>query len=419
MAVRRTRLAVSIVFAALVGATILAAGPASHGASLGGAVVDKTLDELFVDVGARVPGFAGTFVDGERLMILATNPSPAIAQAAKAALVDVMNDQSLASLEPVAVKAAHPFAQLKGWLDKVTPAVMGIPGVVLTDVDDVNNRLSIGVEKLALLRTVIESRLVALGVPREAVSIEETAPFHFQATVQDRHRPVVGGLQISMSAGYCTLGFNATRGTATGFVTNSHCTNTQGGVEGTVFYQPTILLTNKIGVESVDPVYFTGGTCAAGRRCRYSDTAFAPYSGTGATFTRGFIAAANLNSIQWNGTTKYRITQETSPLIGQQVAKVGRTSGRTLGNVVNQCVNLNVANSNITLLCQSRAGYVSQPGDSGSPVFRNESANPSDVSLKGINWGSDGTTAAFSSIGNIIRSDEMGQLTTCAAGFGC
>ena len=202
-------------------------------------------------------------------------------------------------------------------------------------------------------------------------------------------------------------------------MTNSHCTNTQGGVEGTQYGQPDLSLLNKIGVESVDPLYFTGGVCPAGRRCRYSDTAFAKYN-SGVNFTRGMVAAAPLNSYAWNGTDKFRITAETSPLIGQSVAKIGRTSGKTIGTVTHQCVNYGVLGTNVNLLCQSQAGANIQPGDSGSPVIRSETSGaPTDVSLKGIAWGGDGSAFAFSSIGGIIRSDEMGQLTTCAAGFSC
>jgi hypothetical protein len=376
---------------------------------------------MFAEVAARVPAFAGTYVDeaGSRLVVLATHVDEFVAAAAKAALIDVLQDQSLSALQPVATKVLYPFAQLKRWHDRVTTDLLAIPGVVLTDIDDVRNRVRVGVTGLASLRSLVEVRLSMLGVPLDAVFVEEAAPFLSLSSLRDKHRPVVGGLQIGSATKICTLGFNATRGSVTGFVTNSHCTNTPGGSEGTQFGQPSTSLLNKIGVESVDPFYFTGGACPAGRRCRYSDTSFVTYN-SGASFTRGMVAAAPLNSYAWNGTDKFRVTAETSPLIGQSVAKVGRTTGKTIGTVTHQCVNIQVLGTNITLLCQSQAGGSSDSGDSGSPVIRSETSGaPTDVSLKGILWGGDGSSFAFSSVGQIIRSDELGQLTTCATGFSC
>ena len=407
--------------AALLVLGLLAAGPASTGSSVGtGRSTDKTMDELFVEVGARVPGFAGTYVDeaGGKLMILATHPTQALARAAKAALVDVLQDRSLIGLKPVALPARYTFAQLKAWHDRVTFDLLSIPGVVFTDIGDVNNRIKVGATRMAGLRSTIQARMSALGVPAEATILEEAAPIHF-TSLQTRNRPVVGGLQISYPGFNCTLGFNATRAGVAGFVTNSHCTTTQGGVESTKYGQPDTLITNKIGVETVDPVYRTGGTCPAGKRCRYSDSAFAKYD-LGAQFTKGLVAAAPLNSIAWNGTDYFRIIAETSPVIGTQVAKVGRTTGKTIGTVSGQCVNTSVLNSNVFLLCQSKAGFNVQSGDSGSPVVRSEGGGgPADVSLKGLVWGSDATDGWFSSIGNLQRTDELGALATCVAGFTC
>jgi hypothetical protein len=200
-------------------------------------------------------------------------------------------------------------------------------------------------------------------------------------------------------------------------VTNSHCTNTQGGVEGTVYHQPSASgTTNRIGQEIADPTYFTGGSCPSGRRCRFSDSSFArvPHpSGPAVATALGTIARPAVGSFTWNGVDTFTITAEAAPVVGQSVTKVGRTTGRTSGTVQQTCANFNVSGTTITQLCQSRASFASAGGDSGSAVFR-ITALPN-VTLVGIHWGSGGV---FSPITGIQMSGELGSVTTCASG-GC
>jgi hypothetical protein len=218
----------------------------------------------------------------------------------------------------------------------------------------------------------------------------------------------------------CTLGFNAIRAGVRGYVTNSHCTRSQGGAESTVFHQPTSFTPgNKIGVEAIDRPYFTGGACPATRRCRYSDTAFVRRDPPGVRVSQGRIAAPSFfNTIEWDPSTRvYRLVSEGDAVVGNVVRKVGRTTGMTRGRVTRTCANIRVADTNITLLCQSQATYRSAGGDSGSPVFtRLDAPQGLDSRLRGIHWGSGGT---FSPISGIQRPVELGAIRTCAAPFGC
>jgi hypothetical protein len=282
----------------------------------------------------------------------------------------------------------------------------------------------VGVESLES-KGGIEDKLFALGVPLEAVNIVETPPVVQELTLRDRRRPIVGGQQVSFrrntSTLICTLGFNAIRAGVAGFVVNSHCTAIQGGVQGTVLHQPTIALfgLNRIGVETVDPGYWVGFPCPAGRRCRRSDAAFFRKD-AGVTASQGRIARTAVNSIVWNGVSTFRIVREADPVVGQVVRKVGRTTGHTAGFVQQTCANFNVLGTTITQLCQSRASYNSAGGDSGSPVFRivnTPAAN--DVALGGIHWGSGGVFSTISNIQRNIFHVELGPLTTCAPGFVC
>lgn len=170
-------------------------------------------------------------------------------------------------------KAKFAYADLSDWFHDASPEVLEMPGVVFVDLDEANNRLLVGVEGPGAMREV---RKIAarMGIPADAMEVQETPPIHFAATLRDRVRPVQGGLQIHFSSYLCTLGFNAIRSGQASFITNSHCTSVQGGTEGTQYYQPLSSVDGTvIATEVADPTYWTGGSCPAGRRCRYSDSA--------------------------------------------------------------------------------------------------------------------------------------------------
>jgi hypothetical protein len=239
-----------------------------------------------------------------------------------------------------------------------------------------------------------------------------------------RVRPVSGGLQIDFILGVCSLGFNAFDNTALSFVTASHCTLTQGGTEGTPYFQETWLdfsgLGTMIGTEAEDPVYFSSprrrrGVCPRNRVCRYSDASRAQYSIPLNQVAFGQIARTsgpNNGSITITGS--FSITAEGSAVVGQQVNKVGRTTGWTSGPVSATCVNVNVDGTTISQLCQTLVELPGQvlvgAGDSGSPVFW-VTGDPN-VTLAGILWGGnlEGTLFAFSPIANIEQ--ELGSLAT-------
>ena len=294
---------------------------------------------------------------------------------------------------------------------QMTPEVLAIPGVVSTDNDEGKNRLHIGIADTAV-REEVEKHLSNLGIPSEAWTISKEQPI--EQYLRSRRRPLRGGLQINFGGFLCTLGFIAVRNGVTGYVTNSHCTTTQGGVQNTVEHQPSASgTTNRVGIEIADPTYFSGSGCPAGRVCRRSDSSFiqVPHpSGPAVTTARGTIARPAVNSFTWNGVDIFNITSEGSAVVGQAVTKVGRTTGRTAGTVSQTCVNTNVSGSNITQLCQTFANYGNAGGDSGSPVFRITTL-PS-VVLVGINWGGNGTISVFSPISQIQQ--ELGALNTCA-----
>ena len=398
-----------------------------------------SLDEQLLAVGKQDPSFGGMFFDEDGRMNIYVLESALAAQsgAAQIANMSVAIEAAFrghpmleaASTQRVQVLPAQfAFTQLYSWNEAATQSVLDLTGVVYTDIAEERNRLRIGVETEALASAVRE-RLANAGVPAEAVLIEQAAPIRQMVTLRSRFRPLVGGIQINFGNFLCTLGFLAIRAGVPGFVTNSHCTTIQGGVNNTIFHQPTAVgIANRVGLEIRDPFYFVGGVCPAGRRCRYSDTAYVrvPHPGGPAVgMLRGAIARPIALGSITTALPHYRITSENNvPFLNELLNKVGRTTGWSRGTVRRTCVNTNVSGTNITQLCQDFVAANVAGGDSGSPVFRITGAP--NVRLYGILWGGGtlpgvGTVFVFSALGprNVQRAAEMGPLTTCAAGFGC
>jgi hypothetical protein len=378
---------------------------------------DENFDDRLAKVAMQVPGFGGMFFDQDgTLQVYMVGQKEPLSASSMAFLEDVIareigGGERLSSRGMEIREGQYDFLSLHRWQQQMTPEVLAIPGVVSTDNDEGKNRLHIGITDTAV-REEVEKHLSNLGIPPEAAVFTETKPM--EPYLRSRRRPLRGGLQINFGNFLCTLGFIAVRNGVTGYVTNSHCTTTQGGVQNTVEHQPSASgTTNRVGIEIADPTYFSGSGCPAGRVCRRSDSSFiqVPHpSGPAVTTARGTIARPAVNSFTWNGVDIFNITSEGSALVGQAVTKVGRTTGRTAGTVSQTCVNTNVSGSNITQLCQTFANYGNAGGDSGSPVFRITTL-PS-VVLVGINWGGNGTISVFSPITQIQQ--ELGALNTCA-----
>jgi hypothetical protein len=331
-----------------------------------------------------------------------------------AACTDAPNDRLTAPSDAALARGAGQD-RLKAQFTKASPAVLAIAGTVFGDNDEVKGRLVFGVENERVIPAV-RAVLSQLGVAASDYEIKVTAPIHQVATLRNVWRPTIAGIQIHFGRFICSLGFNADAGAERSFVTASHCTNTQGGVEDTQYWQPLSSVDpTVIATEVADPEYFTfrdDPICPRGKTCRYSDASRAAYSGDVAS-TRGAIArtsAANNGSLEVVGS--FEVTAQNDVGVGATVNKVGRTTGWTQGPVTNTCVNTNVFGSPIHLLCQTFVSAGVGGGDSGSGVF--EITRRNDVTLVGILWGGsgDGRTFVYSPLSGVTR--ELGPLTTTA-----
>jgi hypothetical protein len=408
----RSRLAAagSLVLAAACSQADEVAGPASELASP--RVSQEAQAPSPDDLDRMMPGFGGFFLDrnGTPTVYLTDAGSRG---AAERALDGYLSGRGIGPGQLRVVRAQYQYRQLEAWYRRLTPAALAVDGAVFVDNDEANNRVRVGVEDLRAMGQV-RAALAESGIPSDAVIIERAEPVVMMVTLRDRVRPISGGLQINFPGFLCTLGFNATSGSQASFITNSHCTNTQGGVEGTPYWQPLETVDPvQIATEVADPEYRRNiAGCPKGRRCRQSDASRAAYA-SGITFTLGSIArttGANNGDLTISGA--FAITAEDlrqSFTVGETLNKVGRTTGWTQGSVTQTCVNTGVSGTNIVQLCQTFVSAGVNSGDSGSPVFRITSG--SNVALAGILWGGSGTSLfVFSPLRNI--ENELGALTT-------
>jgi hypothetical protein len=365
-----------------------------------------------VALARSVPGFGGFFVDEQGTPTIYLRDA-AQRGAAERALTPWFSAQGRAPATMRVRKADFDWADLDRWFTQASVEALGIQGVVFADADEARNRVRIGVEHAAAAARV-RGVLARLGIPASAVDVDVTQPIRQIATLRDPVRPVVAGVQINFPGFLCSLGFNASRSGIRGFVTASHCTSTQGGVEGTPYWQPLESVRPiQVATETVDPTYPTGGSCPAGRNCRRSDAAFAKYI-NGTQNTLGRIArTSRINPNDRTIVGSWTITSDapsSSFTIGLKVNKVGRTTGWSQGPVTGTCVNVNVSGTNITQLCQTIVSATVAGGDSGSDVFTITSGT--NVRLSGVLWGgsSDGKTFVFSPLANV--KGELGALIT-------
>jgi hypothetical protein len=308
------------------------------------------------------------------------------------------------------------WGELESWQAKVTQEALKLPGAVYVDADEAGNQVKVGVERGK--GGQVRAALARLGLPASAVVVEETDPVTFAvapkpsgASLQGLVRPLRGGIQINFPGFLCTLGFSADDGGVRSFITNSHCTNVQGGVDDTPYYQPLQSVDGtKIATEVEDPTYGSISGCPAGRVCRQSDASRARYDISTGQVAFGQIArtqrpSRSALSIVGN----FSITSEDVAIVGQTANKVGRTTGWSQGAVTQVCVNTNVSGTNFTELCQNFVSATVGSGDSGSPVFG--ITGGTNVSLLGILWGGSGSsTLVYSPLSNIRA--ELGSIPT-------
>ncbi len=309
-------------------------------------------------------------------------------------------------------------ARLASLFDGASAEVLGVGGSVFADHDEPLGRLVFGIERLSAA-TAVHAAAARAGLATAEYTIVVAAPIHTTASLSDAFLVSQGGLQVGTAKLQCTLGFNVAHAAGRSFITNSHCTDRQGGPEKTQFWQPQVGVGMLIGVEAADPVYTSNKACPKERRCRYSDAARIAYSPS-ARSNQGFIASTGVPNTGSTTVTGSLVFTQQDDLtrefpVGQTIHKIGATTGWTSGQVSRSCVHANVVNSPITLLCQTfvrSTGVIVDAGDSGAPAFLQSG---DDNILFGIVWGrTDFGEFVFSPLEGIVR--DLGRMSAIVGG---
>src|SRR5439155_1921524 len=291
------------------------------------------------------------------------------------------------------IKAAAAPEELDSAFAKMRD-VLTLQDVVFLDLDEARGCITVGIATAAAAAEVANFA-AAHGVSPSVVKTELTPRFKRMLNLQAKFRPTMGGMQISFPGGGCTLGlptWSFSRGTY-GFLTASHCTQVAVGTTGTNFGQPGsggLFWPDKIGVSTLDLALFdtnANSRCPLGRRCRFSDAAFADYGhntdGITGRITRPSTvctaAGTSCDLTVARTTDDIRMVCGVSGLMtGDVVDKVGRTSGWTRGVIINTCSDIRIfetdaagndVDTGISTLCQYLVKTTILPGDSGGPVF--------------------------------------------------
>lgn len=325
-------------------------------------------------------------------------------------------------------RSAQTQARLAALFDGASAEVLGVDGSVFADHDERLGKLVFGVERLSAA-TAVQAAAARAGLAASDYAIVLSAPIKLVGgpaaagepvnTLSSAQSPVVGGVSIATGKYQCTLGFTVAHAAGRSFITNSHCTDRQGGPEKTQFWQPTLGFGTLIGVEADDPVYNSNRACPKERRCRYSDAARIEYLPIIVARQGEMARTSGVNDGSTTVTGIEYFTQQDDInnlfLDGNLVHKTGVTTGTTSGRVTNSCANANVEGTRLTLLCQTfvteAVGIVGY-GDSGAPAYRK--AADGNV-LLGIVWGGVGAnTFVFSPLEGIVR--DLGRMSAIVGG---
>ena len=145
-----------------------------------------TIDDRFADLARVVPGgFGGLWLEGHVLHANLVDLSKrAEAQAALARELrgefgpGGPGQRGLVDLDAIVFhQGRYDYVQLVDWYRRLTPALG--EGVISGDIDEVRNRIAIGVQDDAAIERV-RRKVVELGIPPEAVIVELREPIQLR-----------------------------------------------------------------------------------------------------------------------------------------------------------------------------------------------------------------------------------------------
>jgi len=361
------------------------------------------VEVLFDAIANEVTSFAGAIIDpaseGRDMIVYVADPADS--ERAVASLRAHLPRQRRAP-DRVAVRVvAHSYRTLSDWRDSLF--ARSAASLFSLDLDEANNRIRLGVRDEHGLAAVAKNAR-ELGVPDVALQVVLAPTGELRTTLQDSVRPVKGGLEFTWTSGTaCSVGINGEWSYSSsyrGFLTASHCSRSymKLDISTTSYYQDWHVTASKlVGTEWDDPLYFTGGICPTGDRCRYSDAMFVKY-GTSSTSGLGTISRTTSRSYAAAGSItisgQFTLAGDWPySMLNEELQKMGRTSGWTYGWTTATCVDHMIPHlgKDYWILCSDDGDIWSEGGDSGSPIFKWYGGSDTTVYFAGILYGGPGS----------------------------
>lgn len=284
--------------------------------------IERPPEDKVAQQGKNIPGFGGfTFGSAGNMIVFLTDLSQEVRARSELAAVlatgprqvrhgwpghPASSPQSKAPTIEIR-KANYTFEELRTWRDKIDGPLLSTHGVVMLGVDIKKNVIFVAVDGSAYesLQLSVERILDEAGVPHQAVRIDHSSTIREDVRISnlagsdssvagcnswgdhtntDYKRPLIGGLMICWAdsnnlSRACTLGFITTYMGDPAFVTASHCSKIQGGLDSTVYGQPDASTqANEIGYEVFDPSFTQDSGCTS--MCRWSDASIVKLDST-------------------------------------------------------------------------------------------------------------------------------------------
>ncbi|HEY9228402.1 MAG TPA: hypothetical protein VIP11_17220 [Gemmatimonadaceae bacterium] len=351
-------------------------------------VATQTLDDEFVGLAQRFPGFGGLFRDSTGALVALFTDLRAIDPAAEPALLQFARDGQHDLMGPptngdgrITFRLArYDFAQLSE-VARIARANKG-ERAFSVDVNEAENRVVVVAEQdRDSLATVL--RLRDGGLSDTDVRVEVRRRPSLSSTTDIRAKTAaVAGIEIGLvgaggRAATCTTGFTfrlrdiKTRAVSREYylATASHCSKTWGKVDGGAILQPTV--GRQIGVEVFEAPTLPGQSCPSGRPCQAADLSVYeikdPLVRQSLDIQRGLLAWPDVGGSAFDSYQNWT-DLETA---GGSYGTVGATSGRVQGDDLRStCATLYYdAPFNRAFTCQNEVRFRTYGGDSGAPVY--------------------------------------------------
>lgn len=367
----------------------------------------RGIEDEILRLESESPGFGGMYYDADAgsvvMYVRDTSTAPAMLTAIRN--VKGRADRTYKSILdrdlPIRIRQAQfPFSMLVSYQIRLKPHILLDDEVYTLDADEALNRVRIEVASAGAV-TRAKALLRSMDIPESAVVFAHTSPRTSVAIagLRGTWRPTYAGTEMSLNPGpfpnnsspedylgSCTLGFNVTSGTGARYaLTASHCINSYannpsgplGLVTGQPWAQTTGGLNLRIGTTSVVPNWVTPGCPVT--YCVWADAALIGYDASISSYKR-VMKTQFVGTLGDGGSITYagywNVAGTYVPSYGEQVDKMGRTSGWTRGTFLAGCVSHNNlvimggANQTLQIGCDDEIGYArALPGDSGGSVF--------------------------------------------------